>query len=134
MSTRFSASWNRRAAREEELMRADNPVLRSVARAIAWLAAQRVIYTDLRAPNVVIDGDGEAWLVDFDDCVVVGEAVGSVAAFKTAVGACPGAGEWGTFAANLCAGTEVDFEAALGQAFDEAAAAAPQQLEAAARP
>ena len=54
--------------------------------------------------------------------MVVGEAVESVEAFKTAVSACPGAGEAGTFAANLCAGTEVAFEAALGHAFDEAAA------------
>ena len=114
-----------RAAREEEeLRRAGSPVLRSVARAIAWLAAQRVVYTDLRAPNVVVDEDGEAWLVDFDDCVVVGGAVGSVAAFKAAVAACPGAREPDTFAASLCAGAEAAFEAALEQAFGEAAAAA----------
>lgn len=110
------------AEEEAELRRAGSPLLLSVARSIAWLAAQRVIYTDLRAPNVLVDGDGGAWLVDYDDCVVVGEAVESVEAFKTAVSACPGAGEAGTFAANLCAGTEVAFEAALGHAFDEAAA------------
>ena len=115
----------REAREEEELRRAGSPLLLSVARAIAWLAAQRVIDTDLRAPNVVVDGDGEeAWLVDFDDCVVVGKAVGSVAAFKAAVAACPGAGEPGTFAASLCAGAEAAFEAALEQAFGEAAAAA----------
>ena len=113
----------RAALEEAELRRANSPLLRSVARAIAWLAAQRVIYTDLRAPNVVVDGEGGAWLVDYDDCVAVGAAVRSVEAFKAAVGMCPGAGELGTFAASLCAGMEVAFEAALGRAFGEAAAA-----------
>ena len=115
----------RMAREEEELRRADSPLLLSVARSIAWLASQCVIYTDLRAPNVMVDGDEGAWLVDYDDCVVVEEAVRSVAAFKTAMGACPGAGEAGTFAASLCAGTELAFEAALGQAFVEAAASGP---------
>ena len=103
--------------------RMPDSLLLSVARAIAWLAAQRVIYTDLRAPNVVVDGEGGAWLVDFDDCAVVRGPILSVAAFKAAVAACPGAGEADTFAASLCAGTEAAFEAALGQAFGEAAAA-----------
>ena len=113
----------RAALEEAELRLAGSPLLLSVARAIAWLAAQRVIYTDLRAPHVVVDGKGGAWLMDYDDCIVVKEAVRSVEAFKAAVSACPGAGEPGTFAAYLCAGTEVAFEAALGQAFCEAAAA-----------
>ena len=110
-----------RMAREElELRQADSPLLLSVARSIAWLASHCVIYTDLRAPNVIVDDeDGEAWLVDFDDCVVVEEAVCSVSAFKKAVSLCPGAGEVGTFAANLCAGAEGAFEAALGKAFDD---------------
>ena len=108
---------------ETELRRFGSPLLLSVAHAIAWLAMQRVIYTDLRAPNVILDKDRKAWLVDFDDCVVVSEPVRSVAAFKKAISGFPCAEELGTFAASLCAGAESAFEAALAQAFEEAAAA-----------
>jgi len=104
---------------ETELRQKGAALLLSVTRAVAWLATQRVIYTDVRAPNVVVDTDGVAWLVDYDDCVVVAEPVASVDAFKAAVGTCPGAQEAHTFAAHLCAGTEAAFEAALKQAFIE---------------
>ena len=64
-------------------------VLEAVAEAVAWLAARCLLYTDLRGPNVVVrvgsggssgssgggGGGGSglpaAWLVDYDDCVVV---------------------------------------------------------------
>jgi hypothetical protein len=111
-----------RAAKEEEELRRDgSPQLLSVARSIAWLAVQRVIYTDLRAPNVMVDGDGDAWLVDFDDCVLVEEAVRTVKAYKLAMNTSPGAGEADTFASNLGAGLESAFETALEQAFNELA-------------
>lgn len=51
----------RAALEEEELYTIGSPLLLSVARAISWLAAQRVIYTDVRAPNVMVDKDGVAW-------------------------------------------------------------------------
>jgi hypothetical protein len=79
-------------------------VLEAVARAIAWLAARCLLYTDLRGPNVVVrcggsGGGGEeggggggggcalpaAWLVDYDDCVVVEEPLGSAEEVRRAL-------------------------------------------------
>lgn len=62
-------------------------------------------------------------LVDYDDCVVVGEPVGSLEAFKAAMGACSFSKVFASFAASLCAGAEVAFEGALAQAFQELAGA-----------
>ena len=51
--------------------------LRPLATALAWLARHRMLYVDVREPNVLIDdgGDGEprVVLVDYDDMVVVEE-------------------------------------------------------------
>jgi len=80
-------------------------VLEAVAGAIAWLAERRLLYTDLRGPNVVVScgggggGGGEeggggggggralpaAWLVDYDDCVVVEEPLGSAEEVRRAL-------------------------------------------------
>jgi hypothetical protein len=90
-------------------------VLQAVAEAMAWLAARCLLYTDLRGPNVVVregcnsgssrggssggssggggagssSGDGSglpaAWLVDFDDCVVVEEPLGSAEEMRRAL-------------------------------------------------
>ena len=49
-------------------------VLACVADAIAWLARHRIVYVDLRGPNVMIPDDAArtpACLVDFDDCMFV---------------------------------------------------------------
>jgi hypothetical protein len=110
-----------RAATEEELA---TSLLPALARAIAWLARAGVVYTDLRAPNVVVGAGGEAWLVDFDDCVVVAGGVGTVEGYVAAVAGCPGAAVAGTFAASLCAGGEGAVEAALRVAFAQEAAEA----------
>jgi hypothetical protein len=59
----------------------------AVAAAVAWLAAHRVLYTDLRGPNVLVSAaEGAVWLVDYDDCVVVAEPVRTTEAFREALG------------------------------------------------
>jgi hypothetical protein len=81
-------------------------VLEAVAEAMAWLAARCLLYTDLRGPNVVVrEGSGSsscdssgggggggggsglpaAWLVDYDDCVVVEEPLGSAEEVRRAL-------------------------------------------------
>jgi hypothetical protein len=103
-----------RAASDEEatgaaLGEAAVAIVAAVATAVAWLAAHRVLYTDLRGPNVLVlaaegaeggvgavgaaaaAGGGaraaaSAWLVDYDDCVVVAEPVRTTAAFRAALG------------------------------------------------
>ena len=85
-------------------------VLDAVAEAVAWLAARCLLYTDLRGPNVVVrkgsgsgSGSGSssgssggggggggsglpaAWLVDYDDCVVVEEPLGSAEEVRRAL-------------------------------------------------
>ena len=75
-------------------------VLEAVAEAMAWLAARCLLYTDLRGPNVVVrvssgssggggGGGGSglpaAWLVDYDDCVVVEEPLGSAEEVRRAL-------------------------------------------------
>jgi hypothetical protein len=47
---------------------ADAAVLRGVADAVAWLAAHRIIYTDIRGPNVLRTPSGGVYLIDYDDC------------------------------------------------------------------
>jgi hypothetical protein len=114
-----------RPALEEELKGA---VLASLARSIAWLAARRLVYTDLRGPNVLLqEPTGEPWLVDFDDAAVAAEPVLSLAGYKRVLGSSPQAGaqQQHTFAARLAAGEEGAFEAALEQAFEELAQAQP---------
>jgi len=68
-------------------------VLAAVAYAVAWLAENRVLYTDLRGPNVLVasalaraGGAPAAWLVDYDDCIVVPEPIRSVEALRAALG------------------------------------------------
>ena len=93
-------------------------VLQGVADALAWLAVRGVVYTDLRGPNVLLEG-ALPQLVDFDDCVVVeGGGVRSVAGFKAALAAfaaeerlCAG------FAVSCAGGAFPQLELALGAAF-----------------
>jgi len=85
-----------RAATAEELTDARGPVLRKLARAVAWLARHALLHADIRAPNVLVaegGGDGEAEgegepeegqgeggallrvaLVDYDDVIVLERA------------------------------------------------------------
>jgi hypothetical protein len=109
-----------RAAREEELV---GNLLSTVATAVAWLACQGVVYTDVRAPNVIVDGAGKGWLVDFDDCIVVPAPVTSLEGYRAAVLASPAASQMNTFAARLGCGKELALEKALESAFSEAASA-----------
>ncbi len=108
-----------RAATDGELE--DGPLLRPLAATIAWLARQRLVYTDLRGPNVIVDKAGAPWLVDFDDCVLAPAPVTSLEGYRRAVGASPGAQVVGTFAASLGGGLEPALEAALHEAFAEEA-------------
>ena len=59
-------------------------LLDAAAAAVVWLARRGLLYTDLRGPNVVVAGD-KAWLVDFDDCVVLAEPVRDADAFRQAL-------------------------------------------------
>jgi hypothetical protein len=60
-----------RDARDDDLQ-AVGPAVNDVAAAIIWLAKRGLLYYDLRLPNVRIDSDsGNAFLVDYDDVLVV---------------------------------------------------------------
>ena len=104
-----------REAADEDVTRA-GPLLDGIAAAIAWLAARRLVYTDLRGPNVLVNEEG-GHLVDFDDCLATPAPVTTLAAYKAALAATPYAAAHGTFAAHLAAGALSDFEAALTAAF-----------------
>ena len=113
-----------RAATEAELAGASGALLPALAGTIVWLARARIVYTDLRAPNVLVDGAGAPWLVDFDDCLVAPAPVATLEGYRAAVLASPGGAQGGTFAASLGAGRQGALEAALHQAFEEAEARA----------
>ena len=106
-------------------------VTQAVAEAVAWLALRRVLYTDLRGPNVLVAaprvaGAPVACLVDYDDCVVVSEpvrdvgelraALGSVARARAARRSLPSVAARG-FAERFAAGDFMKLESALGLAF-----------------
>lgn len=108
---------------------ADGAVLAAVAEAVAWLAARRLLYTDVRGPNVLVvgsGGGGVARLIDYDDCIVVPEAVRSAHAYREALAAVEAARAelrgplcvgLPSFAARLLAGDLPHFDAALARAF-----------------
>jgi hypothetical protein len=86
--------------------------------ALAWLAVRGVVYTDLRGPNVLLEGTSEPQLVDFDDCVVVEGGVRSVRGFKAALADFGRVeGLWGGFAVSCAGGRFPELERALGAAF-----------------
>ena len=114
-----------RTATEEEVQK--GALLPPLARTIAWLARQRLVYTDLRGPNVIVDEAGDPWLVDFDDCVLAPAPVTTLEGYLGAVGASPGAQGAAVFAASLGAGAEKALEGALREAFSAAAALAEAQ-------
>jgi len=112
-------------------------ILQQIAAAVVWLAAHRLVYVDLRAPNVLVhtaaDGGGggggggggdaalQATLIDYDDCVLTPEPVTSLAAFRAVLEATEtpvaGCAEGGTFAASFIAGKQRAVEDALAMAF-----------------
>ena len=103
------------------------PLLTAVAASVVWLARQGVVYTDLRGPNVLVDNDsGAPWLVDFDDCLAVGQSVTTLVEYKAHLAASPGAGAPNTFAGRLVGGALPAVADALEAAFVAAAAAAVQ--------
>jgi hypothetical protein len=106
-------------------------VLRQVAAAVAWLAAHRLVYVDLRAPNVLVHGGGGgggggavlATLVDYDDCLLTPEPVNSLDAYRAVLREAESAGVAGdvegcTFAASFNAGRQRAVEEALAAAFN----------------
>ena len=93
-------------------------LLQGIAAALAWLAVRGVVYTDLRGPNVLLEGEQQPQLVDFDDCVVVEGGVRSVRGFKGALAAF--AREEGLvagFAVSCAGGRFPELEGALAAAF-----------------
>ena len=105
----------------------DAGVVKAVAEAVAWLALRRVLYTDVRGPNVLVPavGAGEVpvpRLVDYDDCVVTAEPVRCIAGFRDALREVVTArsarrSQFGGFAARFLAGQCGTFSAALAEAF-----------------
>ena len=95
--------------------------LAAAAAAVAWLATRALIYVDLRGPNVVVAG-GQAWLVDFDDCIALDAPVRDARAFRAALVE-SGAAAAGGWASALVRGALPAVLAALAAAFDSAAAA-----------
>jgi hypothetical protein len=111
-----------REAADEEVTRTGG-LLDAVAATVAWLARRRLVYTDLRGPNVLVDAEGAPWLVDFDDCMAVPQAVETVGGFRAVLAATAGAAVGGTFATRYCAGGLSEVEEAMAAAFEAAARA-----------
>ena len=105
----------------DELVTHAGSVLAAAAASIVWLARKGVVYVDLRGPNVLLDGEGHAWLVDFDDCLAVDEPVTTLAAYTDVLAArraAPAAVESNSFAARFVGGHLPDVQLALKSAFD----------------
>jgi hypothetical protein len=52
----------------------ESPLAQSLAKALVWLAGYDMLYTDLRAANVLVYGEGaleQVYLIDYDDMRVV---------------------------------------------------------------
>jgi hypothetical protein len=68
--------WVRGREAEIEDLHEGGCALRPVAAALAWLARHRLLYVDVREPNVLIeegaeDGEPRVTLIDYDDMVVL---------------------------------------------------------------
>mgnify|MGYP001043680122 CR=1 FL=1 len=120
---------------DADVLAAESGTIRpAVAAAVAWLASRRILYVDVRGPNVLkrgtVDGPQDVCLVDFDDARVWPEHVTSYEGYMAALrrvhecdGERPGFGivDGRTFAArviNLADGRLDAFRAALEAAFD----------------
>lgn len=51
----------------------DPRVLNDIADAMCWLGRHKMLYTDVRPANVIIQSDGSACLIDYDDIVLLDE-------------------------------------------------------------
>ena len=60
-------------------------VVKCVAEAVAWLARNKIVYRDVRNANVLITDAGDVFLVDYDDCFVVDNAIDDYAAYAAAL-------------------------------------------------
>lgn len=104
----------------DEEVTSEGPIMRAVAKSIAWLAARsRIVYVDLRGPNV-IKNETAVWLVDYDDCFVTDSSVETLDSFKAKVGESikpdqPFVGR--TFANDFIAGRFPHLERALEEEF-----------------
>ena len=95
-------------------------VLAGLAQALAWLAVRGVLYTDLKGPNVLLQGE-QPLLVDFDDCLVVQRgSVRSLPAYKAALAAFAREERLSddTFAVSCSEGLLPEFEQAMEGAFE----------------
>ena len=96
-------------------------VLTRVATGVVWLAARKLIYWDVRDRNVIISTrDGNAYIVDYDDCFLVDAPVVSYDAYTAALHARQTtmvAPLVPTFSSELCAGRLPEMTAALRSAF-----------------
>lgn len=89
---------------DEEVSLVDGPIMRAATRAIAWLANKRIVYTDLRGPNMIkpLAHQGgavpsyaeteaallhppQAWLIDYDDCFVTDVPVVTLGGYEAAL-------------------------------------------------
>jgi hypothetical protein len=73
-----------RDATPEELGEGGSAVA-PVVEALLWLARQRILYHDVRPPNVRIQADGRVRLLDYDDAIVVKAPPASFAAHAEAL-------------------------------------------------
>lgn len=58
---------------DERALASGVAVLDAIVPALVWLARRRLMFVDLRGRNIVVDGDGRYYLVDYDDMVVLTE-------------------------------------------------------------
>jgi hypothetical protein len=63
----------------------DEAMMQYVAVAIKYLGEHKLLYTDLREPNILVDENEKVWLADYDDMVIQDEALTTMDDFETAM-------------------------------------------------
>jgi hypothetical protein len=53
------------------------PILPALVEAVMWLAKRRLLYIDIRPPNVLLTDDDKFFLIDYDDMVLLDEPLTS---------------------------------------------------------
>lgn len=95
----------------------EGTILNAITAAIVWLALHRIVYVDVRGPNVFVDGDTVV-LVDYDDCIVVSKPITSLAGYIAALQGLP-EGWASTFSELMCNADQLhNVKAALTAAFE----------------